>query len=98
MMDSTQPVYVIRDEQQSKNGVSTESMILLFILLLVFLCMVLLAVTFCRLGSMERSVDMLHMAQMHRYAAPLMPVPSAPPLPYAPLQPPARSELFNPYA
>ena len=79
-------VYVLkRENENNQGGISMQSMILLFILLFVFLCMVLLAVLFCRLGSMERSMQMLASRGVGA-------------LPYTfPLPPPARSEVFPPY-
>ena len=73
-----QPVYVV---EGASNALSTDTCILLFILLLIFLCMVMLAVMFCRLGSMETQMQMQSMQRM--YATPIVP--------------PPRSELFNPY-
>lgn len=76
---------------------SSDTLILLFILMLVFLCMLLLAVTFTKIGSLERTLVLM---QMQAAMRPVATVPSRgyyePP--YQPLQPPARSEIFNPYS
>ena len=38
---------------------STNTMILLFVLILIFVCMVAMAVALCRMGRIERSLDMM---------------------------------------
>jgi hypothetical protein len=84
-----------QDECGARKRMSTDTLILLFILMLVFLCMLLLAVTFTKIGSLERTLTVMQVQASMR----------PPPLerayyepPYAPLAPPPRSEIFNPYA
>jgi hypothetical protein len=38
---------------------STNTLILLFVLILIFVCMVAMAVALCRMGRIERSLDMM---------------------------------------
>lgn len=85
----------------SRKRLSTDTLILLFVLMLVFLCMLLLAVTFTKIGSLERTLTLMQLQASLRppplaAAAPARGVYYEPP--YAPLAPPPRSELFNPYA
>lgn len=88
-----------QDECGSRTRLSTDTLILLFVLMLVFLCMLLLAVTFTKIGSLERTLTVMQLQASMR-PPPL----AAPPRwtyyepPYAPLAPPPRSEIFNPYA
>lgn len=76
-------------------GVSTQTGVLLLMLLLVFLCMIALVVTLCRVGRIERSLDMMTLMQRTSAAPSYMPamsyvpsiVPSAMPYPYSPPPP-----------
>ena len=80
----------------SRKRLSTDTLILLFVLMLVFLCMLLLAVTFTKIGSLERTLTVMQMqASMRPVTAGSAYYQPA----YAPpLAPPPRSEIFNPYA
>lgn len=69
---------------------STATLLLLFLLFLLFICCIMLAVMLCKIGYLEKAVDAL------KQGGPVQIVQS--PTPTFPLQPPAPSELFNPYA
>jgi len=83
----------------SRKRLSSDTLILLFVLMLVFLCMLLLAVTFTKIGSLERTLTVMQVQASMR-PPPLAAAPARAYYepPYAPLAPPPRSELFNPYA
>lgn len=65
---------------------STNTLLLLFLLFISFMCCIMLAVMLCKIGYLEKAMDGMKFTG----AVP-------PTYPY-PLQPPPRSELFNPYA
>lgn len=82
------------------SSVSTQTGVLLLMLLLVFLCMIALVVTLCRVGRIERSLDMMTLMQRSSGAmstvgpsmAPMSYVPY-----YAPPPPPPYSQPGSPY-
>jgi hypothetical protein len=55
---------------------STTTMILLFVLILIFVCMVALAVALCRMGRIERSLDMMTLI---KHMSPVATVPTTAP-------------------
>lgn len=82
-------VYGDPPQQVEDDSTSTQTGVLLLMLLLVFLCMIALVVTLCRVGRIERSLDMMTLMQRanaQSYIAPVSYVPSYAP-PYAPPYP-----------
>ena len=81
----------MREDEQARKD-NTNTLLLLFLLFLSFICCIMLAVMLCKIGYLEKTLDGLT-----RQGISTMQVlpPSAPSFP---LQPPPPSELFNPYA
>lgn len=91
--------------QVEDDSTSTQTGVLLLMLLLVFLCMIALVVTLCRVGRIERSLDMMTLMQRapmvpaQSYISPMSYAPSYapsyyPPPPYAAPPPPPPSPSY----
>lgn len=80
-----------KDEQERRD--STTTLLLLFLLFLLFICCIMLAVMLCKIGYLEKTLDAL---KSHVQQVPVQMLPAG--APAFPLQPPAPSEMFNPYA